>query len=1263
MSRSSAAGIARPLFACAAFVFAFVYTAPARAQIETVTVTAERKSENIQTTPVAVTALSSKDLKAKQVTNFRDLQFHVPSVTYTKSNFGGAQFQIRGITTQFGLGAAIAQNLDDVYLEAPNLVSGEYYDVDRVEVARGPQSTSYGRAATGGAVNIITTKPDLDDFAARASVDYGTFQTIKPDGMVNIPIIDGQLGVRLAVHGSFHNGYEQNIYDQLNNGPNSPANPNGVDNTHFSPTSTLGQTSNIYAQTQESGPAERSDNNLGILAGRASVRWEPNDNTTVDLVGDVSFENDRRTRGDKLECHFDPAGVAGCLPDKLGFQGFNTAATLGISLGSAQGIAAALSGALSPAGVLASAGLPAGPPVGAGGLGGGIGGLASILPTPLSLGAAQLIGNTVGLCSIAGNGALGDPAGPVVGSAFLGLRLAPLGPAPGIEVVPQTPEQVDGPCTGALGNGNGGGYVSKALLKTNNAFNPKYKTYGGTYLLNWTQTITPWLKSTVDGGFIDGYQFTQQNFTDGTQEDLQNQISQAQSGFNIVFGGDGYPGLGSISPANVVSTLGGLATGSITIPGLPIPVTIPAGSIPSTILNELAGVCTLPQVCGIHLGALATNGQLYDNAYFNVPGSIPVSNLHYSKNRFGNYGGLIDNVNCPASGANGGPKCGWLLKSPFDVSYDEDWFVDREWTAEARFQTSFKGPLNFSAGLFYMDFVGENQYWVAANSLDWESAVLGAFLTPCNNASCSTNPYMLAMPTFDAEVRRGLQESRSAFLEGTYDITDDLKVIAGGRFNDDRASYLRTTKCAGGGLFANNAANPTSPGGPCDSTQFVTPDPGAQTCSDPVYGGTPPAKACNDTNGPAGLTSLYTIGSNPMLPVNTRLPTLLTGERASSTDLWTGRVSINWSPKLDFTDQTFIYFTASQGELAGGINVPNNAAQTIVPVIYKPSVVESLELGVKNTLLNNSLTANLTAWYYNYQNYQITVIANRQALTLNIPAHLYGLEGEFLWQPTDDLAFNLTISATRSAAGTIFVPDERNPTNNVPGSILVRDITNGSICVVQPMAHGNTPAAPMGSTPGDSNLAVHVDNFYLPNGGNSSIDAGFGIPLVNYGICGGQGSVAQAELEAKGFEYSPEINPKTGKPVPGQFDGTGFPVNLHGNELPQVPFGQVGVGAQYTFHADDFNIVPRVDYYWQSAMQARVWNDPVVDRIGAWDVMNAQVRVSEGDSKWYFEVFAKNIFDKQNPTGEYLQDPAAGGYTNMFAEDPRIVGFSIGDSW
>jgi outer membrane receptor protein involved in Fe transport len=644
-----------------------------------------------------------------------------------------------------------------------------------------------------------------------------------------------------------------------------------------------------------------------------------------------------------------------------------------------------------------------------------------------------------------------------------------------------------------------------------------------------------------------------------------------------------------------------------------------------------------------NVGAVATNGSDYDAAYYcgsHCGGVLPISNVHYNTNRFDNYGGIIDNT-----------RGGVLTWTPYNASYDEDWFQSREVTGEARFDTNFDFPVNFTSGLFYMTFNSENQYWVAANSLDWESAVLGAFLTPCNlpptGHACSTTPYMLAMPDFDAEYRRGFEQSRSAFLEATWSVfPDELKVIAGGRYNDDKESLLRTTKCTGGGLFQVNEANPTPFSDPC--VPAFTPD-------------------------------LYAIGSQVHLPLNTRIPTAENGKKDVTTDLWTGRVSINWTPKLDFTDQTLVYFTASTGELAGGINVPNNGAQTIVPIVYKPATVNALELGTKNTLFDATLTANLTAWYYNYVNYQIVVIANRQALELNIPANLYGLEGEFVWQPTENFAFNLTTSLTHSAAGNVFVPDERNITNRQPNSILVRDLTNGSICVVVPHAFGSTAAAAAGSTPGDS-AGNHVDNFYLPAGGLSSQDAGFGIPLVNYGLCGGQGSAAQANLRAKGYDYSTATSPTTGMPVQIQdatarandiaaggdgliHDGTGISRNLHGNRLPQVPFGQVGVGAQYTFHFGDWSIVPRLDYYWQSSMEARVWNDPVVDRINAWDIANGQIQLNAPDSRWYVQVFAKNIFDKHNPTGEYLQDPAAGLYTNVFSEDPRIVGFSVGAHW
>src|SRR5207302_501990 len=105
-----------------------------------------------------------------------------------------------------------------------------------------------------------------------------------------------------------------------------------------------------------------------------------------------------------------------------------------------------------------------------------------------------------------------------------------------------------------------------------------------------------------------------------------------------------------------------------------------------------------------------------------------------------NYGGIIDNT-----------RGGILLRTPFNVAYDEDWFGQREFTGEVRFNTNFKFPVNFSAGAFWMSYDSHNQYWVAATGLDWESAVLGAFSTPCAfPCTTSVSPaLMLAMPDFD----------------------------------------------------------------------------------------------------------------------------------------------------------------------------------------------------------------------------------------------------------------------------------------------------------------------------------------------------------------------------------------------------------------------------------------------------------------------------------------------------------------------------------
>ncbi len=128
-----------------------------------------------------------------------------------------------------------------------------------------------------------------------------------------------------------------------------------------------------------------------------------------------------------------------------------------------------------------------------------------------------------------------------------------------------------------------------------------------------------------------------------------------------------------------------------------------------------------------------------------------------------------------------------------------------------------------------------------------------------------------------------------------------------------------------------------------------------------------------------------------------------------------------------------------RANLAGGVNKAQGSATLVVPTIYQPATVDAVELGTKNTLFDGTLQANLDAWYYNYENYQVGIIDNRAALTFNIPAHLYGAEGEFVWQPDEDFAMNLTLSLDAFEAGSPFIVDQRNPTAGQANSILIKD--------------------------------------------------------------------------------------------------------------------------------------------------------------------------------------------------------------------------------
>ncbi|MGY0618162.1 TonB-dependent receptor [Lysobacter sp. A378] len=137
-------------------------------QLDNVTVTAQRREEQVQDTPVVISVFNAEDLKRKQVSRVDDLKFHVPNITIDQntSTSSGAKIFLRGVgqdESMFTADPAVAIYIDDVYIPRQNGSMFDLYDVERIEVLRGPQGTLYGRNATGGAIRYITRKPMGDE--------------------------------------------------------------------------------------------------------------------------------------------------------------------------------------------------------------------------------------------------------------------------------------------------------------------------------------------------------------------------------------------------------------------------------------------------------------------------------------------------------------------------------------------------------------------------------------------------------------------------------------------------------------------------------------------------------------------------------------------------------------------------------------------------------------------------------------------------------------------------------------------------------------------------------------------------------------------------------------------------------------------------------------------------------------------------------------------------------------------------------------------
>ena len=182
--------------------------------LETITVTAEKRSENLQELPQAVTALADHDLDTRNITSFVDLSAIAPGVTVAKNEGFRTVISIRGIGNEANQNAianpSVSYHLDGIYVASGFALHADFLDIERIEVLRGPQGTLFGQNSTGGALNVVSRAPETETFGGRADVAFGNHGLVRPRASVNLPL-SNNLAARISAASHRHDGFGKNI--------------------------------------------------------------------------------------------------------------------------------------------------------------------------------------------------------------------------------------------------------------------------------------------------------------------------------------------------------------------------------------------------------------------------------------------------------------------------------------------------------------------------------------------------------------------------------------------------------------------------------------------------------------------------------------------------------------------------------------------------------------------------------------------------------------------------------------------------------------------------------------------------------------------------------------------------------------------------------------------------------------------------------------------------------------------------------------------
>ncbi|HTO41915.1 MAG TPA: TonB-dependent receptor, partial [Rhizomicrobium sp.] len=559
-----------------------------------------------------------------------------------------------------------------------------------------------------------------------------------------------------------------------------------------------------------------------------------------------------------------------------------------------------------------------------------------------------------------------------------------------------------------------------------------------------------------------------------------------------------------------------------------------------------------------------------------------------------------------------------------DMSYEHAW----QFNQEVRLTTNFSSAFNFSLGANYLHYETKENYYVFFNTL--------SIYTLSNNGGANA---VLA---------------NTPYVPG---VTDHHECLTG---TNTKSGYRLPIPSQGGGIPTQTCIymdpNPVTSLNDQGHNYFLSQNP--YTLNSYAAFGEANYDVLDDVKVTAGLRYTkdrkhFTNFPSELIAQGYGYPS--TGVVNQNWDQFTGRLVANWSPKLDFTDQTLVYGSFAHGYKAGGANPPGAVLLTyasdgstvgnpIHPLTFKPEFIDAFELGTKNKLLDGALTFNASAFYYDYKAYQISEIVDRTSINLNFDATVRGIELESTYEPMPGLRFNFAggWQKTRIADGMKAVDLMDRTAGNSDWMVMKPFVTQASNCVMPKYVVAQLMAIPFSGqgNPGAAACGyaynLHVDPVTLKAYDPANKLDHLNNPIPNY----------------------PGYNPLT---APN--NGEGFDKDLGGNALPNAPPLTLSAGAQYSMPlTSSWAGTLRADYYWQDYSWARVFNDNPYDRLRGYSTVNLAV-ILTSQNGWQVMLYDKNVFSATAITGTFLNSDDSGLTTNVFLTDPKLIGIRLTKNW